>query len=281
MPVDAEKLRKLGRYETKAPLQSLLDDLDQIGQIVASFEAHRRTIRRACLWCLLGFVLGLVAGAFGVDWMFGVAFVALALCIGLFIRQLRFASNVIGNRKRGELLKNLLPSLQWDSHNRASFAVNLSFRNSASLLSESNWSGRRKGKEAILRQYWLNIEGPLLDGTTFSEEVVELSRKRTYLNPRGKRKMKTRSRYQVTLRLLYPKQRYGDARAAHAALREPLRVPDVAKVSDVSVTEKSIAIKALVTQEKDIPQAAEMLCLGAYRILNLARHAVARQRGAK
>ncbi|HLJ45673.1 MAG TPA: hypothetical protein VKU01_06685 [Bryobacteraceae bacterium] len=282
MPVDAEKLRKQAVYEAQAPLQSVLDDLDQIGQIAASFEARRRTIRHAALWCLLGFVLGLIIGAYaGIDWLVGLAFLSLAFCIGLFIWQFRFGRKIIANRKRGDLLKELLASLQWDVHERATFAVRLSLDDAPLLVSEAKWTGRRSGKQFFYKQSWLTVEAPMLDGATLSEEITELSRKRTYLNPRGKRKIKNRSRYLVTLRLIYPKDRYGDARPAHAALPQPVKVPEFSTVRDVRVTEKAIAIKALVPDQKAIPNTAEMLSLGAYRILNLARRAAARQGGAK
>src|SRR5262249_47544746 len=126
-----------------------------------------------------------------------------------------------------------------------------------------------------------SVEGELLDGTDISETVTELTRERTYKNPRNKIKTKTRNRYIAAVRLDYPKDVYGDAQPSSTSLQEQIRVPDSATNRDLRVTEKAIVIKALVDIQEDVAQTLSMLSLGAYRILNLARRSAASGAGGK
>ena len=175
------------------------------------------------------------------------------------------------HHSRYELLKNLFDVLQRDADQRSSFSVKLALKPQPALLREEPWPDRKNGKQKFFEEDYLSIEGELLDGTVLSENLTELTRKRSFTNPRGKSKTKTRSRYILALKFRYPNDVYADARPAHQALHEQIRVPSTAIVRETRVDEKAITVKSMVTIEQEIVQATTMTCLGAYRILNLAR----------
>jgi hypothetical protein len=165
----------------------------------------------------------------------------------------------------------LSQSLIRDVHKSAPFSAKLVLKATPTLIKEEPWAARKSGKQQFFEEEFASLEVELLDGTVLTETVEELTRKRTYRNPRGKYKSKSRSRYFVTLRLGYPSGLYGDARTANDTLHEEVRVPSSATVRELRVTEKAIVVKAMVVLRQDVVQSSEMLSLGAYRILNLAR----------
>ena len=235
-------------------------------------QAQRRRLRWIALDSLITAIVTFIAGVvIGNGMVLLVAFVAFTACIVFFIYSFVYSSKIVKHRNRYDLLKKLLAIIQNDAQLRAAFSVSLSLKGTPKLLSEAPWPVRAKGKQQFFEESWLSVEGPLMDGTTVREELTELSRKRTYRNPRGKYKTKIRSRYLVTVRFAYPKDLYGDARPAQLALNQPVRVPPSATLRDLRVSEKAIAIKAMVNAENDVAMTAGMLSLGAYRILNFAR----------
>lgn len=280
MALDVQRLRTQYIYEGRGPFGSLLAEVEEIGRVLDASRAHRRKLRWWSLYCLIASVVVFIASIV-VDSpiVLQLAMIAFIACIALFIYSFMYANKLVRHRNRHDLLKQLLAIIQQDAHSKAPFAVRLSIVSAPQLLSEGEWTARKKGKQKFFKESWLSIEGPLLDGTTLSEDVTELSRKRTYKNPRGKYKTKTRSRYLLTLRFVYSKELYGDARPAQVALREQVRVPPSATVRGVRVSEKAITMKGLVQLEKDVAQTSGMLSLGTYRILNLARRVSAGQRG--
>jgi hypothetical protein len=280
MAIDARRLRTEYIYEGRGPLGSLLADAGEIDGIIEVGRARRRKLRWWSLYCLIAFVVGLIVGL--VAHSVGVlllGWTAFAACFALFIYSSVYARKLLGHRSHNDLLKQLLGIIQNDAHSKAPFAVRLSMASTPQLLTEGEWTARKKGKQQFFQERWLTIEGPLLDGTTLSADITELSRKRTYTNPRGKRKTKTRSRYLVTLRFAYPPELYGDARRSQLALSEQVRVPPSAKLRGVRVSEKAITMKGLVLLERDIAVTAGMLSMATYRILNHARRVAPGQKG--
>jgi hypothetical protein len=180
-----------------------------------------------------------------------------------------------GHQSRCQLLKDLFKVHQQDADPRSPFSVRLAMKSQQTLLKEEPWADRKNGKQKLFEEDYLSIEGELLDGTVLSENLTELTRKRSFTNPRGKSKTKTRSRYILALKFRYPNDLYKDARPANQALHEGIRVPPSANVRETRVDERAISVKSMVKDEKDVVQASAMSCLGTYRILNLARRLAA------
>ena len=167
----------------------------------------------------------------------------------------------------------------WFSSFKAPYSLRLALAANPTTLSDGKWPGRKNGKQLLLEDCWFSLQGPLLDGTVVTDEIKELTRKRTFSNARGKSKTKSRITHVVDIRFSYPKQLYGDARAAEKALHGEVKVASSAALRAVRVTEKAVAMKAVVRVEDQILPTAGMLSVGAYRILNLARTMAAGQRG--
>ncbi|HEV2690543.1 MAG TPA: hypothetical protein VGV35_18425 [Bryobacteraceae bacterium] len=272
MAIDAQKLRTSGVYEVRAPFATLLQDLDQIGDMVQAAEDKRHKLRRyAGIAMIAGLVSAVAAGILNTNALGFCAFLAFTAGVGLFIYSFVTGRDLHKHHDRYELLKELSKTMQVDADPKAKFAVKLALKSQPSLLREEPFPQRKNGKQKFYEEDFITIAGELLDGTYLEETVTELRRERSFTNPRGKSKTKTRSRYLLAVRLGYPNDVYGDARPAQQALKEQIRVPSSATIKNVAVSEKTIAVKAMVRVEKEIPQASAMMCLGAYRILNLAR----------
>ena len=281
MAIDTEQLGKRGSYEVKAPLPSVLGDLDQIVRIIEDRQAFRKKLRRSAGLCLvISIVAGITSATINSGILFGfVSFPAFVACIALFIYSFVYSNQMLKHRNRCELLKALAANIQQDAGSRAPFSVRLALQNSSKLVSEEPWDLRKNGKQQFFEDEWISLDGELLDGTAFSESITELLRKRTFTNPRGKHKTKTRSRYLLNLRFDYPADLYGDPRLIRQQPEE-IRVPPSATVKDVRVTDQSIAVKAMVLTPEELMQTSAMLSLAVYKILKSSRR-LASQGGAQ
>jgi len=280
MAIDVQRLRVECVYETAASLQSVLDDLQQIGSLLQSTAGRRSSLIRIGVILLIASIVVIIAGAIiSQGLVIGLGILMLIGSICLLIYGATYGRKLLKHRGRLELLKQRLAVIQQDARAQERFSVRLLLDSTPQVLSDEPWPVRKNGKQQFLKESWLTIEGPLLDGTVLSEDITELSRKRTFTNQNGKRKTKIRSRYLVTLRFVYPPGLYGDASRAQGALHEDVRVPPSATVRAVRVNEKAITLKALVRLENEVVQTAGMLSMGAYRMLNLARRVPAGQRG--
>jgi hypothetical protein len=276
MAIDKKKLQTEGTYQAQAPLRSILEDVDQIDNFLQEIESERRKLRKfGGIFMAGGIVLAIVGGVVGINVLSFLAFLAFTTGVGLFIYSFVYGRAMHGHQNRCRLLKELFGVHQQDADPRSSFSVRLALKPQPTKLKDEPWPLRKDGREQYFKEEYLSIEGELLDGTFLSESLTELTRKRTFKNPRGKPKVRTRSRYILALKFRYPSDVYRDARAAQQALHEEIRVPSSANVRETSVDEKAITVKSMILLDREIVQASAMSCLGAYRILNLARRLAA------
>ena len=272
MAIDKKQLQSAGIYQANAPLSSILDEVEQIVCFLQEIESERRKLRKfGGLFIAGGLVLAIVSGVLNIKALGFLAFLGFTTGVGLFIYSFVYGRAMHGHQSRCQLLKDLFKVHQQDADPRSPFSVRLAMKSQPTLVKEEPWADRKNGKQKFFQEDYLSIEGELLDGTVLSENLTELTRKRSFTNPRGKSKTKTRSRYILALKFRYPNDLYKDARAAQQALHEGVRVPPSANVRDTRVDEKAITVKSMVKDEKEIVQTTAMTCLGAYRILNLAR----------
>jgi len=276
MAIDTKQLQTAGTYQAQAPLRSILDDIDEIGKFLGEIENKRRKLRRyGGISMLAGLLLAIAASILHIRFLPFLTFLAFATGVGLYIYSFVYRRAMHTHHSRYELLKKLLELVQRDADARSSFSVKLAMKPQPTLLKDEPWPDRKNGKQKFFEEDFLSVEGELLDGTVLSENLTELTRKRSFTNPRGKSKTKIRSRYILALKFRYPTDVYVDARPAQQALHEEIRVPTSANVRDMRVDEKAITVKSMVKSDQEIVQAAAMTCLGAYRILNLARRMAA------
>jgi len=272
MSLDKKQLETAGTYQAEAPLRSILEDIDEIGNFLVEIQNQRRKLRRyGGIAMISGVLLAIAASILHINALTGLTFLAFATGVGLYIYSFVYGRAMHTHHSRYDLLKKLIEVVQRDADPRARFSVKLALKPQPTLLKHEPWADRKNGKQEFYEEDYLSIEGELLDGTVLSENLTELTRKRSFTNPRGKSKTKTRNRYIVTLKFRYPNDVYVDARPAQNALHEEIRLPASANVRDMRVDEKAITVKSMVKMEEEIVQATTMTCLGAYRILNLAR----------
>jgi hypothetical protein len=276
MAIDKKKLQTEGTYQAQGPLSSILEDVDQINNFLQEIESERRKLRKfGGIFMAGGIVLAIAGGVVGINVLSFLAFLAFTTGVGLFIYSFVCGRAMHGHQSRCQLLKELFGVHQRDADPRAPFSVRLALKPQPSKLKDEPWPLRKDGREQYFKEEYLSIEGELLDGTVLSENLTELTRKRTFKNPRGKPRVRTRSRYILALKFRYPSDVYKDARPAQQALKEEIRVPSSANVRETTVDEKAITVKSMVLLDREIVQASAMSCLGAYRILNLARRLAA------
>lgn len=282
MAIDARQVQASGVYKARVALRTLFEDLDQIEKLLAEIAALRKKIRIiAGFSALAGIVFGIAGSALGTNIIGFLALLAFVLGLVLFIYSFVYGRALHRNRDRPAIMRDILKTIQRDADPRSPCAARLALAGDPKLLREEPWLARKNGKQRFFEEVFLSHEGELLDGTTLTETVTELTRKRTYRNPSGKIKTKTRKRYLVTVRVDYPNDVYGDAQCASAELNEQIRVPESATVRATRVTGKAIVAKATVDLWEDIAHTGAMLSLGAYRILNLARRTAASGSGGK
>jgi hypothetical protein len=270
--VSYAQLRKRGAYEAQVPLKTLLDDVGQILRMLDEIATRRKRIRQLAGVSFLAGVVGLIVSSVLSNGLLGFcAVVALFLGVILFIYSFIDGAGLLKGRDRVAIMKDLSEKLQPDADPQSLFSVRLALKGAPKLIRTEPLLTRSNGKQHLLEEDFLSLEGKLRDGTVLTETVKELTRKRTFVNSRRKSKTKIRHRYLATLRFAYPDRIYGDARPACEALHEEIRLPGFATLRGTRVTEKAIVVKAMVAGKGDLAQTAAMLSLGAYRILNLAR----------
>lgn len=252
MPINPADLRKTRRFESRASAAVLLADLADIRDEIERLKRARRRMR----WISLALFLTLLASP---------------IAIALFIYSFFYASKLIESGERTALVDRVLKMLQPDASPRAQFDLKLGLAAAPAELRKVPWPQRKNGKEAFLEEQWLSLKGSLLDGAEFEQTVTDLIRKRTYTNPGGKAKTKTRTHHLLSLHLGYPPDIYGDAQAALAAHPTPIKLPPSGHIKSIKPSAKSLQVKALVTDRSDLNEANIMLFLGAYRILHVAR----------
>src|SRR5258708_14762369 len=138
MAIDTEQLGKQGSYKAKAPLPSVLSDLEQILRVIQERQAFRKKLRRYAGLCLLiGIVVGITSATINNGLLFGfVSFPAFVACLGLFIYSFVYSNQMLKHRNRCDLLKQLAASVQQDSGGATAFTVRLALANSSKLVSE-------------------------------------------------------------------------------------------------------------------------------------------------
>jgi hypothetical protein len=276
MPIDAERMRVDGFYRAQAPLSELTGDLGDIEMACHHWLAYRTRVR----WISTAVLVAGIAIASGMvedTALFRVLGVAtIGAAIWGYVYAYRYARPVIAKQNRCGILRKVTETLRDDTHAKAPVTVRLAFAGERSLVAEQEWPVRKKGKQRLYKDAWLSVEARLLDGTGWSETITDLIRERTYVNPRGKSKKKTRVRHVVAMRFVYPADVYGNAAATGAKLKDAIKVPPSAALKAVQVADRDIKVKAIVNRTEDLTQASSMLALGVYRMLNLARKAKAR-----
>lgn len=277
MSIDAAQLKATGVYASQSPIAALLRDLGDIEQLCQKWKAYRTRVRWLCFGLLVGGFLALVL-LNEIPGMVVLGPVAMLVAIAGFVYAYRYARNSVLQVERCGTVRTIVETFRNDTHPQSPVSVKVSLGNERTMLSQSDWAARKKGKQRFYRSGWLTIENQFLDGSKLSGTVTDLIRERTFVNPRGKRKKKIRTHHLVAMRLRYEAEVYGDASRAPQQLQAAVKTPSTARLKGIEVTDGDIKLKATVNITSDLPKTCTMLLLGAYRILNLSRKVSAGQR---
>jgi hypothetical protein len=268
MPIDAERFRTDGVYESQGTLAALAGDLQEIDRITLECRARRKRLG----W--LGFALlvtGIVFLSTGNTLLVVLGILLDSAAIITWIVAFRYGRGLLAKPYRCAAVRGFGDMLGEDADPKAPVTVRMALKDGKKLITQQEWPLRKKGKQRFYEDPWLSLEARMLDGTTFSETVMDLVRERSFVNPRGKSKTKTRVRHAVSVRFAYPSDLYGDASAKVGTLADSIKVPSTARVKGVRVTGRDIKAKAVVNRTEDLVPTGRMLALGVYRMLNLAR----------
>ena len=271
MPIDVERFKTLPAYEAQSPLSAIVADMDALTAAAAKWRTYRKTMR----WISGGLLVAGIISFMADQPLFGV--LGIAGSIAGFIYAYRYARAVLTHQHRIDAVRSISSILAADTNAKATVNVNLAFKEDRKLVHEEEWPVRRSGKQRFYTDSWLNVQAPLLDGTTLSENIVDLVRERSFKNPRGKSKTKTRIHHSVSMRFVYPPEVYGDVTKTGAVLKSPIRLPPSSRLKGLKVSDSDIKLKATVTQTGELIRSCSMLALGAYRMLNFGRKVTSRR----
>jgi hypothetical protein len=264
MPCDPDQLRKTCVYESRAPIATAAQGLMEIEGIAAGWKKSRSRL-------LMGGIALLLTSFVGLALYPPSGVVLFATGIGLFFLRKRYPKGVANGMYRCEFSKALADKLALDTDPKAAATMRLEFAPKQELLSETALPHRKNGKQKFYKAPWFTVENRFLDGTSFTETVDDLIRQRSFTNPRGKSKTKTRTRHMISMRFSYPSEVYGDLSPLAARMQKEIQVPRSALVRGLEVSSRAVKLKALVTESADLAQTSTMLALGVYRMLNLSR----------
>ena len=278
MAIDQKKLTGKFILTGTGTAPELLAALDQLPALEKKFRARPHKVRLAALIAFIG--LSTVGALGSIGFLIPLSFV---VGIGLIIYSVVIAgSPIILNR--AEVLRKDLQMLSEDAGSKGRFDVMLRLRKDEKQISEEPNPRKKGGKQTFLKDEWLTVTSRMSDGTTLTESYIDLIRKRTKTNPRGKTKSKERRVCMLRAQLRYNPSTYGNVTDALKRIPKPFRLPDAVQFKGVKANEKVLVAKADLRGEQapyKLHAANQALLLGAYRILNLARRGAIATRSGK
>jgi hypothetical protein len=284
MPVDVNRLRTEGVYESRGAAGNLAADLELVQSLAAGWHTARK---RLALAGTVAWTAGIIGFAVGL-WLVGM--VLFAAGTWFLYRMKQHPKAVANHVERCAFGKSLAAMLASDADSKTPVAMRLAFDPKQETLSEGALPNRKNGKERLYRVSWFSVEASLHDGTAFSQTVDDVVRQRSFTNPRGKSKTKTRTQSLIAMRFDYPPETYGDLTGFREKMQKEIQLPPGAAVRGLEVTGRVVKVKALLAQAEGpglaramsaadyLAQASAMLALGVYRMLNLSREIEARKR---
>ncbi|HLK68349.1 MAG TPA: hypothetical protein VKU19_33180 [Bryobacteraceae bacterium] len=276
MAVDENRLRAEGLYECREPVGNLTADLDQIQSMAAGWHHSRK---QRGIWTTVLWIVGVICFMTGALWWLGIILFAAG---GWLLHDMKSYPKAVANHEeRCTFGRSMTAMLAADTDPTEPIAIRVAFDAKEETISEGALLGRNNGKQRLYKVSWFSVQANLHDGTTFSETIDDLVRRRSFTNARGKSKVKVRTNNVIAMRFDYPSEAYGDMTPFRPKMEQEIQLPPGTIVRAVEISPKAIKVKALATQSGSatyLAQASSMLALGVYRILNLSREIEARKR---
>ena len=268
MALDVNRFRADGLFEVREPVGEVIADLNVIQGLAAVWHAARK---RLATW---GAVL-LIAGVLSFFLYFPAGAILFAVGIWLLFRMKAYPRAVANHEGWCSFAKSVTAILEADGDPKAPVAMRLAFNAPENTISQGPSRGRSGGTERIYKLAWFSVDAMLLDGTSFSQTVEDMVRRRDYRSRSGKSKVKTRARSIIGMRFDYPAETYGDISPLGTKLKTEIRMPQSTVLRGVEVSAKAVKLKAVVLEPGKsglVAEASSSMALGVYRILNLSRN---------
>ncbi|MEA5515508.1 hypothetical protein [Nodularia sp. UHCC 0506] len=296
MPIELQKLRQSLIYEDTAILDSIKTDLDDIAALSQLAEIKKNKFGKQAIYYFVGAaILGVISfslsGAAAVSGFLGiVAFLINLGLIGLIIAWIYtlFMMSKFGRLNlinyRYNLILRLMEMLARDLDETNLIYLKLSFKKNETNEHKTNTIEHpyKSGwKIDIYENQWLNIKGRFLDKTRFVLTITGLSKKQYgwKRSSSGKSKYKSKIKsggLEINLILTYPQRRYGAVKVLQNDVREAIKIPQLAAVRGLKITDRTINFTVRIdpqfaeNQEK-IYQTIVAMFLSLYQVLNLAK----------
>lgn len=296
MPIDLQQFRKNLIYQAKAPIATLIADLQEITALDQLAELEQKKYRKQAV----SYFFGLLASIALIVIIFNfnsnsvilglVALLLLLASIGLtialiyaLVKRAKFARLNISNC-RYEVTKKVLLMLGRDIDRTTEIELKLSFcpitdkKNKTETIPHPHKNQWKIDKH---EHEWLKLKGQFLDKTRFELTATGLSKmqygwKRT---SRGKNKYKTKNKslgFDLVLTLVYPQRRYGAVKILQNDISAAVKLPKLAYMRGLRMTEKAMYMTVRIVPQvednlEEIYQTITMMFLSLYQVLNLAK----------
>jgi hypothetical protein len=284
MSLDFATLHKTLTYQSTAPIQQILADLEEIGQLEQVHKKKRKSsttiLALAVVGCIVSFVFVFIFPPIGV--------LLLLLCTILIVQMsLKLLQHSWLNppKYRPELIKKLLEMLSRDMAENASLTTQINLdqpKHDRKKTHTIPHPHRKDWKIDLYRDPWLSLGGKFQDGTRFLVSTTELYQKQ-YGWKRGRSgKSKYKSKEQskaseIDIKLNFSQKKYGAIKALKQGAIDAVTLPDYAQIKRLEMSDNYIylAIKirhiSSMNLGSDLYQAITMMFLSLYQVLNLAR----------
>ncbi len=285
-----EQAQRRQVYQTTGAVAQILED---VGRLEERDKHHEQRMGQwgavAGLGGLLlvsGVILG-VATSFASGVLIGglLASGAIALIVGLVVRFQYGRGNF--DDKRYRLLGKLLHLIGKDTAQEAQLQVRLDLRRPDTRDKFVSEGSAGPWKVKFYRDPWLQLQGRLLDGTSFQVAAIELSQYRsrwkTSASGKSKHKSKTKTATEAVLCLRPKITKYEHAVQFSAeAAKDAVKLPDWVALKSIDITDRGLTLKVKAKApwniasrgkqpERDGVHMIAMMFLSLYQILNLSR----------
>lgn len=289
MPIELHQFRKNLTYEVKADLPIITTDLDDLDALSQLAEVRKNKHGKKAIYyfsgaALLG-ILGFISSRLGI--------VSLLLTLGCVGLGIAWVYSLVMMSKFGRLnilnyryhvTRQVLDMLGRDLDDTSDIYLNLSFQKdeiNENKIDTIPHPYRRDWKIDIYQNRWLNIQGTFLDKTRFKLITLGLAKKQYgwKRSRSGKSKYKSKVKpggLDISLSLTYPQKRYGAVKILKNEIRDAIKLPQVAVVRNLKITDKAIHLTVKLPAhhselQEDIYQTIVAMFLSLYQILNLAK----------
>ncbi|BAY25049.1 hypothetical protein NIES2100_48490 [Calothrix sp. NIES-2100] len=296
MLINFLKLRTNQIYTAKAKISTVISDLQEIAEIDRLAELQQSKYAKRALHYFYGIIGSVVLGfvlLFLMEKFTIVSLVILALFLGIIVLSIgiiyelfkKFSLrklNIINYRY--EATHRIVEMLARDMDEASEIEIQVSFeqtkikKNIAETIPHPT---KRDWKIDKYQNEWLRLKGQFLDKTRFLLTATE-GYKTQYGWKRGrsgKSKYKTKNNHlglDVVLSLNYPQRRYGAIKILQNDVSNAVKLPSLAYMRDVKVTEKSLHLGVRIAPQvaddgEEIYKTITMMFLSLYKALNLAK----------